>query len=128
MRPSPELYAVRTHSPDDRIPGGGGSGGKRRTTSRWLTVYLPVLLIVGILLYIACEVIMKVLAMRTVHSLARDLPEHPQPLKLTQTPAFQTPMMPAVIPPPPMMPPKPPRAMSINSLRSFVLPATAVCG
>lgn len=105
---------------------------QRRThASRWPWFgYLLLVFLLCLVLYVACEVIMKILAMRTVHTLAQDLPEYPQPMVLTKGGTFAAPL--PTIATPPSMPPRPPvvanRAPSLSSLRSFVLPVSAVCG
>lgn len=103
----------------------------RAHASRWPWIgYILLAFLLCLVLYVACEVIMKVLAMRTVHTLAQDLPEYPQPMAPTKAGTYAAPL--PAIATPPSMPPRPQvvanRAPSLSSLRSFVLPVSAVCG
>ena len=107
-------------------------------TSRrvWFTWYLPLCVVSVIVLYVVSELVIKILAMRTVHTLARQLPEIPTSTPVTinattQGARLETPMQHAA-PPTPVAPSQPPPKVhrsppSMSSLRSFLLPAAAVC-
>ena len=87
---------------------------------RWMTVYVPVLLVVAVILYVLSDLFMKTLAMRTVQALTRNLPEVPRPrtaLPLaTSPPRPPTPPMAATAPGPPPPPPPNPAVLPANAL------------
>jgi hypothetical protein len=70
---------------------------QRPRLRRWLLVYLPLVLLVGTVLYVLCELAMKHLAVRSLHSQLLALPERP-------------PVAPAATMLPPPAVPRPPAA------------------
>ena len=84
---------------------------------RWLCVYLPVLILAGVVLYVVSDLIMKQLALHTLKTKMAALPDLP-----TTAAAVRGPGPPEVrMPPPPMMH-VPLDVMTANSsLHSYVL-------
>lgn len=101
------------HNPGRRPKRDGSSpaADRRQSTSlcRWLFLYVPLILFAGLLLYAACELAMKHLAVRTMHREIRTLPADPPPLPPAAAAATgggnHQRIFPVKAPPPPRPPP-----------------------
>ena len=81
---------------------------------RWLTYYLPCLILLGFLLYVLSELFMKHLALRTIQQHLSGLPETPAAaVRIAENPAPQPVLNPGLL--------QAPSIRSTGSLHSYVL-------
>ena len=80
---SPNTGKKRNNSRDSNSKAGTVSS----SLYRWLTVYLPLLVVAGFILYVLSEIVMKHLAFRTIQQHLAHLPEVPTALPTLSTTA-----------------------------------------
>ena len=105
LRPDPDLLSETEGRDKKRAPPQTAepphNSEPRRCLGRWLFVYLPVAALIAGLLYVLCELAMKHLAIRSLHSQLLALPERPT---LPLPPEVHTSMgRPAVVVVPPQL-------------------------
>lgn len=72
-------YAPESHLASTQITAPSSYGVVRLRPAAGMVFYLPLLVLIWLLLYAACELVMKQLALNSLHSELKKLPEHPLP-------------------------------------------------